>query len=94
MLLLGFQMKYLKEKVRHCYTSGVLVKSLNCFTTEMLNTITDVAVGEICVLFQPQTDRDSVAVSSTPPPLTPPAEEQRAQSPENQTLLRFLLHLL
>ncbi|KAL7393020.1 hypothetical protein ABVT39_005400 [Epinephelus coioides] len=32
----------------------LLVKKLNCFATEVLNPITDIAVGEICALFQPQ----------------------------------------
>lgn len=64
----------IQEEVRKGYTEDVPVKRLNCFAAEVLNTITDVAVGEICVLFQPQTDRNSVTVSAPPPPASPPAE--------------------
>ncbi|KAE8277264.1 hypothetical protein D5F01_LYC24870 [Larimichthys crocea] len=44
-----------REKVRQGYPQDVLVKRLNSFAAEVLNTITDVAVREICALFQPQT---------------------------------------
>ena len=43
----------IQEKVRQGYTPGVLGRQLSCFTTEVLNTITIVAAGEICALFQP-----------------------------------------
>ncbi len=46
---------FIQEKVRQGHTQDVLVKKLNCFAAEVLNTITDAAAGEICALFQPQT---------------------------------------
>ncbi|KAG8012529.1 Mucin-1 [Nibea albiflora] len=43
----------IQEKVRQGYSQDVLEKGLNSFAAEVLNTITDVAVREICALFQP-----------------------------------------
>ncbi|KAI3362628.1 hypothetical protein L3Q82_001706 [Scortum barcoo] len=54
----------IQEKIRQSDTTDVLVKKLNCFATEVLNTIADVAAGEICALFKPQTH---TAVSSIQP---------------------------
>ncbi|XP_018535768.1 uncharacterized protein LOC108885785 [Lates calcarifer] len=45
----------IQETVGQVYTQDVLVKKLNCFAAELLNTISDVAAERICVLFQPQT---------------------------------------
>ncbi|KAL7393216.1 hypothetical protein ABVT39_008124 [Epinephelus coioides] len=41
------------EKVRQGYTQDVLVKKPKCFGAKVLNTIANVAAGEICALFQP-----------------------------------------
>ena len=43
----------IREKVRRGYTQDVLVKTLSRSAAEVLNTISDVAAGDICVLFQP-----------------------------------------
>ncbi len=45
----------IKKKVRQGHTRDVFAKRLNCFAAEVLNAISEVVVGEICVLFQPQT---------------------------------------
>ncbi len=45
----------IQEKVRQGHSQDVLVKRLNCFAAEVLNTITDAAAGEICMLLHPQT---------------------------------------
>ncbi|XP_035528022.1 uncharacterized protein LOC118335702 [Morone saxatilis] len=45
------------KKVRQRYSQDVLVKKLNCFAADVLNTIADVAAGEICALFPPQTHK-------------------------------------
>ncbi|XP_044063034.1 actin cytoskeleton-regulatory complex protein pan1-like [Siniperca chuatsi] len=45
----------IQERVRQGHTRDVLVKRLNCFAAEVLNTISDAAAREICVLFQPHT---------------------------------------
>eukprot|EP00064_Thunnus_orientalis_P005020 superscaffoldBa00000476_g5033 len=92
----------IQEKVRQSYTDNVLVKRLNCFAAEVLNTITDVTVGEICVLFQPQTDRDTQLL---PPPLMPPAEapsvledktmnQEPNKEPDSAVVLLHLIMLL
>lgn len=52
----------IQEKVRRGYAQDVPVKRLNCFAPEMLDAITDVAAGEICVLFQHRT-RTKVSVN-------------------------------
>ncbi|XP_027136115.1 uncharacterized protein LOC113746052 [Larimichthys crocea] len=49
------------------YPQDVLVKRLNSFAAEVLNTITDVAVREICALFQPQTPQAVQTTSDEPP---------------------------
>ncbi|KAL7397938.1 hypothetical protein ABVT39_001948 [Epinephelus coioides] len=43
------------EKVRQGYAQDDLVKRPNCLGAKVLNTIADVAAGETCALFQPQT---------------------------------------
>ncbi|TKS81675.1 hypothetical protein D9C73_015781 [Collichthys lucidus] len=57
----------IQEKVRQGYPQDVLVKRLNSFAAEVLNTITDVAVREICALFQPQTPQAVQTTSDEPP---------------------------
>ncbi|KAI3361515.1 hypothetical protein L3Q82_013662, partial [Scortum barcoo] len=83
----------IQEKVRQGHAQEVLVKKLNCFATEVLNIIADVAAREICALFQPQTHANiqaavseqvqqptSAAVSPPPAPLTPLAEPPTSYS--------------
>ncbi|XP_019117242.2 uncharacterized protein LOC104929949 [Larimichthys crocea] len=60
----------IQEKVRQGYPQDVLVKRLNSFAAEVLNTITDVAVREICALFQPQTPQAVQTPSDEPPAQT------------------------
>lgn len=44
----------IQDKGRQMYLPDALRRRLNCFTAEVLTTITDVTAGEICVLFEPQ----------------------------------------
>ncbi|TKS91110.1 hypothetical protein D9C73_025244 [Collichthys lucidus] len=60
----------IQEKVRQGYPQDVLVKRLNSFAAEVLNTITDVAVREICALFQPRTPQAVQTPSDEPPAQT------------------------
>ncbi|KAE8281649.1 hypothetical protein D5F01_LYC20645 [Larimichthys crocea] len=60
----------LLQLVRQGYPQDVLVKGLNSFAAEVLNTITDVAVREICALFQPQTPQAVQTPSDEPPAQT------------------------
>lgn len=53
------------EKVRQDFNKDVLVKRLNCFAADMLNTIADVAAGEIRALFEPQTHPNVAVYMST-----------------------------
>ncbi|XP_051263075.1 uncharacterized protein LOC127367353 [Dicentrarchus labrax] len=53
----SFRDQVVLEKVRQRYSQDVLVKKLNCFAADVLNTIADVAAGEICALFPPQTHK-------------------------------------
>ncbi|KAL7393845.1 hypothetical protein ABVT39_016816 [Epinephelus coioides] len=43
------------EKVRQGYTQDDLVEKPKCFGAKVLNAIDNIAAGEICALFQPQT---------------------------------------
>ncbi|XP_027141196.1 uncharacterized protein LOC113747097 isoform X1 [Larimichthys crocea] len=60
----------IQEKVRQGYPQDVLVKRLNSFAAEVLNTITDVAVREICALFQPQIPQAVQTPTDEPPAQT------------------------
>ncbi|XP_047432444.1 uncharacterized protein LOC125000802 [Mugil cephalus] len=55
----------IRDKVRQAFTEDVLKKSLNWFAAELLNTIVDVAVEEICSLFLP----DCLGTIAEPPVL-------------------------
>ncbi|KAE8288441.1 hypothetical protein D5F01_LYC12312 [Larimichthys crocea] len=68
----------IQEKVRQGYPQDVLVKRLNSFAAEVLNTITDVAVREICALFQPQTPQVVQTPSDEPPAHTASPEPDSA----------------
>ncbi|KAE8295740.1 hypothetical protein D5F01_LYC06677 [Larimichthys crocea] len=68
----------IQEKVRQGYPQDVLVKRLNSFVAEVLNTITDVAVREICALFQPQTPQAVQTPSDEPPAQTASPEPDSA----------------
>ncbi|KAE8295738.1 hypothetical protein D5F01_LYC06675 [Larimichthys crocea] len=68
----------IQEKVRQGYPQDVLVKRLNSFAAEVLNTITDVAVREICALFQPQTPQAVQTPSDEPPVQTASPEPDSA----------------
>ncbi|KAG8008978.1 hypothetical protein GBF38_011550 [Nibea albiflora] len=57
----------IQGKVRRSYPEEVLVKTLNCFGADVLNTITNVAVQEICALFQSQTSQAVLTSSDEPP---------------------------
>ncbi|XP_047467730.1 uncharacterized protein LOC125024099 [Mugil cephalus] len=66
----------IQDKVRQAYTEDVLKKSLSRFAAELLNTIVDVTVEEICLLFPP----DCLVTTAEPPVLlysTLDATEQR-----------------
>ncbi|KAI3376511.1 hypothetical protein L3Q82_016960, partial [Scortum barcoo] len=69
----------IQEKVRQSHAQEVLLKKLNCFATEVLNTIADVAAEEICVLFQPQTDTSIQSAVSEP-------EQQTESSPSKSVV--------
>ncbi|TKS81346.1 hypothetical protein D9C73_015451 [Collichthys lucidus] len=68
----------IQEKVRQGYPQDVLVKRLNNFAAEVLNTITDVAVREICALFQPETPQAVQTTSDEPPAQTASPEPDSA----------------
>ncbi|GLD70736.1 uncharacterized protein AKAME5_002205400 [Lates japonicus] len=64
----------IQETVGQVYTQDVLVKKLNCFAAELLNTISDVAAERICVLFQPQTFTKVTVCMNTDKDRTLPAD--------------------
>ncbi|XP_023136919.2 uncharacterized protein LOC111575805 [Amphiprion ocellaris] len=77
----------IQEKVRRSYPEDVLEERLNCFASNVLNTITNVAKEEICGLVQIQIhtiefitmdsgspEADSAEVSIPPPPVIPADE--------------------
>ena len=64
------------EKIRQGCTRDVLVKRLNCFESEVMNSISDVAAGEICLLFQSSpaaTGPDHSSPAATGPDHSSPA---------------------
>ncbi|KAG8000025.1 hypothetical protein GBF38_002147 [Nibea albiflora] len=59
----------IQETVRQGYPHDVLVKGLNSFAAEVINTITDAAVQQICALFPAvQTPSDNPAHTAGPEP--------------------------
>ncbi|KAG8002256.1 Leucine-rich repeat-containing protein 75A [Nibea albiflora] len=68
----------IQEKVRQGYSQDVLEKGLNSFAAEVLNTITDVAVREVCALFQPLISEAVETATDEPPARTASQEPDSA----------------
>ncbi|KAG8008527.1 hypothetical protein GBF38_019725 [Nibea albiflora] len=70
----------IQEKVRQGYSQDVLEKGLNSFAAEVLNTITDVAVREVCALFQPLIS-EAVETATDEPPASPEPDSAVGSTP-------------